>query len=260
MSDTFLGTAAPLTETGFNQVVEQLGVDAPSLWALVSVETRGFGFLADRRPKILFERHVFHKRTGGRFSASNPDISSSEPGGYSGGAGEYDRLARAMRLDRQAALESASWGLPQIMGFNAPKLHYSGAEEMIRAFVVDEDTQLDGARRFIASNENLASAFRQRAWARVAFFYNGASYKKNGYDDKLLHFHDLFAIKGTPSLEVRAAQARLTYLGFDTRGIDGEVGNGTRTAIIAFQRAKQMQVTAELDDATLERLKAAAGV
>jgi hypothetical protein len=257
MNSAFVGKALPMTQNGFDNVLGQLGVDAASLWALVTVETKGFGFLADRRPKILFERHVFHNRTGGRFSASNPDISSSTPGGYSGGAAEYDRLARAMQLDRRAALESASWGLPQIMGFNASKLSYANAEAMVQAFIVDEDAQLDGARRFIMSNESLALALRQKQWARVAFFYNGKDYKKNAYDDKLLHYQQLYSIKGTPSIEIRTAQASLTYLGFDTRGVDGVVGDGTRTAAIAFQRAKGLHVSAELDEPTLTALKAA---
>lgn len=78
-----------------------------------------------------------------------------------------------MQLDRQAALESASWGLPQLMGFNASKLGYTNVDGMVQAFIVDEDAQLDGARRFIASNAPLALAFRQKVWPRVAFFSLG---------------------------------------------------------------------------------------
>ncbi|WP_168787969.1 N-acetylmuramidase domain-containing protein [Paraburkholderia aromaticivorans] len=260
MSDTFLGTAVPLTQAGFDNVTQQLGADAQSLWALLTVETQGFGFLPDRRPKILYERHIFSKRTGGRYNVTNPDVSSSEPGGYLKGAAEYERLMRAIRLDRQAALESTSWGLPQIMGFNAKTLRYLDAEEMIQSFINDEDTQLQGANRFISNNAALSDALRQKEWARVAFFYNGKDYQKNQYDRKLQHYYELFSIKGTPSIEVRAAQARLTYLGFDPGGIDGVIGNGTRTATIAFQRANQLSVTADLDDPTLDALKMAAGV
>jgi hypothetical protein len=57
-------------------VLDRLGVDQATLWSLLTVETRGFGFLPDQRPEILFERHIFHKHTGGRFSAGHPNISS----------------------------------------------------------------------------------------------------------------------------------------------------------------------------------------
>ncbi|NJM92326.1 MAG: N-acetylmuramidase family protein [Rhodospirillaceae bacterium] len=75
--------------------------------------------MPNRRPKILFERHIFHQRTNGKFDATHPDISHPKWGEYGKASAQYDRLGRAMALDRQAALESASWGLPQVMGFNA---------------------------------------------------------------------------------------------------------------------------------------------
>lgn len=260
-ADTFLGTATPLTSRAFDDVIRQLGVDPPSLWSLLTVETRGFGFLPDRRPKILFERHVFHRRTGGRHSATNPQISSPTSGGYSSeGSGEYARLGRAIGLDRRAAMESASWGLGQIMGFNATKLRYFNVEEMVTAFQQGEDAQLDGSLRFISDNPALAAAFRAKKWAKVAFFYNGEGFAKNQYDVKLERYHDLYTINGTPSLDVRAAQARLTFLGFDPRGVDGLLGQGTRMALLAFQKASGLPVTSELDDRTSEQLKVAAGV
>ena len=260
MPNSFLGKAVPLSQQGFDSVLQQLGVDAPSLWALVTVETRGFGFLPDRRPKILFERHIFHKRTGGRFSAANPDISSAVSGGYEGGAAEYARLERAIELDRRAALESTSWGLPQIMGFNAVKLRYIGADEMATQFLDGEDVQLDGALRFIRANPALEAAFRDKVWKKVAFFYNGAAYAKNAYDAKLEHYCELYRLQGTPNIDVRAAQVRLTYLGFNPRGVDGLLGDGTRTAIIAFQKARSINVTADLDARTMDELKISANV
>ena len=197
MTDSFLGSAVPLTQPGFNEALAQLSGDAPSLWALLTVETRGFGFLPDRRPKILFERHIFHKRTKGRYSAAHPDISSSASGGYQGDAAEYERLERAIKLDRKAALESVSWGLGQIMGFNAVKLGYLDAEDMVKKFIEGEDQQLDGSRRFIMNNAALESAFQNKNWTKVAFFYNGAAYAKNAYHTKLEHYCELYTIKGT---------------------------------------------------------------
>ncbi len=260
MTDTFIGKAVPLSQQGFDEVVNRLGCDNATLWALLTVETRGFGFLPDRRPKILYERHIFQNQTDGLYSKANADISSSSAGGYQGGVAEYGRLGRAMKLDRQAALKSVSWGLGQIMGFNAVKLKYLGVEEMITSFSDGEDQQLDGVLRFIINNSALESAFRNKKWTKVAFFYNGKDYAKNNYHTNLEHYSDLYTIKGTPSIEIRSAQARLTYLGFDPRGVDGLLGSGTRTAVIAFQKARGIPLTAELDDKTMDELKLAAGV
>jgi len=256
--DNFHGSAAPLSQNGFAKTMDALRVDAPTLWALITVETSGFGFLPDRRPKVLFERHVFHRRTGGRFSVLHPDISAPAAGGYLGGAAEYLRLERAMRLDRQAALDSASWGLGQIMGYHALRLGYPSTQAMVDSFEAGEDEQLAGVQRFISANPPLEKAFKYKQWSRVAFFYNGAGYTRNGYDRNLEHYHDSYTLAGTPDIRLRQAQAWLTYLGYKPRGIDGIIGPGTRAALLAFQKAKGLPSKPELDDDTFAQLAAAA--
>jgi N-acetylmuramidase-like protein/putative peptidoglycan binding protein len=260
MPDPFVGAASPLSQAAFDNAAGRLGGDPASLWSLLTVETRGFGFLPDRRPKILFERHIFHRRTNGRFSAAHPDISSPQSGGYLGNAAEYGRLTRAIELDRRAALESASWGLGQIMGFNAQQLGYADVDEMVGQFTVGEDQQLDGVVRFVASNKPLLDAFAARTWATVAFYYNGAAYAENRYDVKLAQYYEAYAAGHIPSLRVRAAQARLSYLGYEPHGVDGIMGPGTHAALLAFQKASQLPANAELDDATDQQLRTAAGV
>ncbi|UFS68449.1 peptidoglycan-binding protein (plasmid) [Paracoccus denitrificans] len=51
-----------------------------------------------------------------------------------------------------------------------------------------------------------------------------------------------------------AVQAGLTRRGFDTRGVDGVFGQGTRNAIAAWQRANDESVTGYLTGAQAERL------
>lgn len=243
MTNRFAGAGAPISSEGFAAASTKLGGDRAALWALLAVETKGFGFLPDRRPKILFERHIFHRRTGGRFSQAQPDISSSRSGGYSGGysggGAEYCRLERAMVLDATAALESASWGLGQIMGFNALPLGYSSAAAMVDAFRHSEDAQLDACVRFIRANPDLTIAFRQRDWARVAFFYNGLAYAANRYDAKLAAAYAAFKIKA-PDIATRTAQALLIYLGYNPNGVDGFFGEATRAAARAFLRDRKL--------------------
>ena len=52
----FVGPVTPLSQAGVDATVAAMGTDPASLWAVVSVETPGCGFLVDRRPKIRFER------------------------------------------------------------------------------------------------------------------------------------------------------------------------------------------------------------
>src|ERR1700683_996721 len=78
----FQGAGEPASGNGIAGVLDSLGLKIPELLAVITVETSGCGYLADRRPAILFERHIFSKQTGGRFDAQHPDISNPTPGGY----------------------------------------------------------------------------------------------------------------------------------------------------------------------------------
>src|SRR5688572_27174943 len=93
----FVGRSLPLSESGLQAAMDVLGVGQAEIWTVLSVETHGCGFMADRRPVMLFERHVFHRRTAGAFDGAYPSISSPKAGGYLGGAKEYERLGEAMR-------------------------------------------------------------------------------------------------------------------------------------------------------------------
>ena len=140
----FIGKSNPLTQDGFDTTTQLLGVEAAELWALLSVETQGCGYLPDRRPIILFERHIFHHQTGGAFDKSNPSVSDPVQGGYQGGAAEYGRLQQAMTLNERAALNSASWGIGQIMGMNSTIAGFPSVESMVAAMIDDEDHRIVG--------------------------------------------------------------------------------------------------------------------
>lgn len=57
-----------------------------------------------------------------------------------------------------------------------------------------------------------------------------------------------------PIEEISGVQHRLGNLGYDCGGEIGEVGEGTRKALLAFQRAEQIAETGEIDDATRAKL------
>src|SRR2546430_1665625 len=127
----FAGPGKPLTEKALNDTVRTFGIPSAAMWAVIHVESAGAGYLGDRRPKILFERHLFHRATGGRFDTSHPDISNPRSGGFGlGGAHQYSRLTEALTLDRKAALSSASWGLGQVLGSNFKIAGFDNIEDM----------------------------------------------------------------------------------------------------------------------------------
>jgi hypothetical protein len=254
MPERFAGNADPLDAVGFDRAIGVLAADAADLWAVIDVETSGCGFLPDGRVKILFERHIFSRETGRRFDADHPAISNPRAGGYGeAGAGQYDRLEKAIDLDPHAALLATSWGLGQVMGFNAEVVGYAGVEDMVSSMADSESAQVEAMARFIVAN-HLDSTLRSHNWAQFARGYNGPNYRINNYDTRLAAEHDKVRRGAMPDLAVRAAQIYLTFLRYDPFGIDGIMGRLTRSALNQYQANKGFEMTDGVDEQTLERL------
>ena len=248
----FTSKGSPLSDQGMNSVCTTLGIAQAEVWSVLTVETQGFGFLKDRRPRILFERHKFHGFTNGRHDADNADISNVKPGGYVGDEGEYPRLQKAMALDQDAALQSASWGIGQVMGFNFKDVGYSDINSMVTDMVKGENEQLLAMANFIKAN-SLDGALRSQSWETFARGYNGSDFKKNNYDERLAAAHAKYKVM-LPDLTLRTAQAALLYLGFNPGTVDGVIGKRTRSALTDFQGKFGLPETGELDPATEKKL------
>jgi hypothetical protein len=244
-----------MTGKGMSAVCETLGVGEAEIWAVLTVETRGFGFLPDRRPQILFERHVFSQRTNGKHDAKHPDLSRRQPGGYAGGAAEYERLEKAMTLDEEEALKSTSWGLPQVMGFNHRVVGFDSVTAMVEAMVESEDRQLEALGAFIMANPKCRIGIQRRDWGTFAACYNGPNFRLNDYDNRLAAAYEK-ASRMIPDLGLRRAQVALTYLGYNVGSIDGLRGRLTRGALVDYQAKHRLPPTGELDEDTEAKLLA----
>ncbi len=252
----FTGKAAPMTAEGTARFAALTHSDPASMWAVLSAETSGCGFLPDRRPKILFERHIFHALTGGAFDRSHPGISQPTAGGYGmGGANQYTRLATALTLNAPAALKSASWGIGQVMGENFVQAGFPTVDAMVAAMVESEDNQLAAMAGFIAAS-GLGTALSQHNWTGFARGYNGPDYAKNNYDGVLRQFYQHFARGALPDLTVRAVQVWLTYNQQDPDIIDGVLGPETHAAISDFQSKHGLAPTGLIDGALVAALSA----
>jgi hypothetical protein len=258
MADQFVGRTLALSNGGLSAAATQIGVALPEVWAVISVETSGCGFLPDRRPQILYERHLFHALTHGHFD--DGDISDPEPGGYgAGGAHQYDRLARAMQLDRTAALKSTSWGLGQILGKNSMMVGFADVEAFVQAMSDSEDAHITALAAFVRA-AGASGALRTHDWTSFARTYNGPAFAKNQYDVRLRGEFEKFSAGVLPDLDVRAAQLYLTLLGFHPGKVDGVLGRLTRSAIVEFQNSRGLPATGDVDDALLALIAPAAAV
>lgn len=250
MTPEFTGKATAITPTGFATVANDLGVKAPELWTVFAVETSGCGFLPDRRPPILYERHIFSRLSGGQFD--NGDISSPTPRRLrSSGCRQYDRLARAIALDRSAALQSPSRGLAKIMGMNFALAGF-GVEDMVSAMCDSEDSQMLAFAAFLRSSKLDAPSGPRLDYVSLRVQRSQLRPESLRYKParRIPEIFDWYAT----DITTRAAQLYLTLRGFHPGPVDGVVGPITRDALQQFQQANGLPVTGRADDGTLDAL------
>ena len=195
-------TSRYLKRQDLQQAADRLGVPLASVMAINQVESRGEGFASNGRPVILFERHVMHARLQANglseseadsLAVAFPSVVNRTPGGYLGGTAEHQRLAAARMVHEDSALESASWGLFQIMGYHWQRLGYHDAQHFADTMALSEAAQLDAFVTFIETEPALHKALKARKWAEFARRYNGPAYAKNLYDVKLARAYAGFA-------------------------------------------------------------------
>lgn len=254
----FIGQTLALSSDAVNAAAAALKVPLAGIWTVLHVETTGCGFLPDRRPVIRFERSRFHQHTAGIYDAAHPDISSALPGNAApDGPPQYDLLNKAIALNPQAALQSTSWGLAQILGENYALAGFPDVASMVGAMANSENSQMDAFRSFIQS-AHLAGHLQAQNWAAFALGYNGADYQRLHYDTRLAAAFRMLNQSPMPNLDIRAAQLYLTLRGFSPGGIDGKLGSRTVDALRAFQAGAGLPQTGQLDSQTMAVLTPAA--
>jgi hypothetical protein len=245
--------AEPISAAAIANAAADLGCDVAAVQAVAHVESRRAPFQSDGRPTILYERHIFRRRTGRRFDADHPRLSGPR-GNYGKYAEQYDKLTAAMALDADAALEATSWGAFQIMGFNHEACGFATVEDFVAAMVESADRHLEAFTGFLLRN-GLDAALRGHDWARFARGYNGPAFRDNAYDQKLAaawaRFAEAPAAAPTPTTPTTTArddgpparvrsvadlQRALVFLALDPGPVDNRMGPRTRAAIRAFQR------------------------
>jgi len=195
----FSSNSKLLSEQNLIDFANEHNLELAVVKAVNEVESGGKGFLVDGRPKILFEGHVFWRQLVARninpvtyANANTKDILFKDytKKYYLGGTAEYTRLEKATKLNpdkkfSDAAKCSASWGLYQIMGFNALSIGYNTIDEFVEKMYLNEGEHLKAFGLFLKAN-NLIKLLRDKKWADFALKYNGEAYKTNKYDEKLM--------------------------------------------------------------------------
>lgn len=181
-----------LTEQQIKDAAKKASIEYAALKAVIEVEARSSGFFSTGEPAILFERHVFWRQLGAirwftmrlKIMAAHPRVCNPRAGGYGRYSEQHDKLRIAASYNREVALESASYGIGQVMGYHWENLGYPSLQSFINDMYHSEAKQLEAMIRYIKVN-NLVDELQRHDWAGFALGYNGAGYKRNNYDEKL---------------------------------------------------------------------------
>lgn len=259
------------TRTELARIAEAAGYDPAALMAVVEVESGGRIFAdidGKAEPLIRFEGHYFYRLLGRqkRNRAVTAGLAHHRAGKvrnpYSQGA-RWKLLKRACGIDRDAALQSTSWGVGQVMGAHWRWLGHASVDAFVCEVRRGLEGQVELMLRFI-EKAGLADELRQRNWRGFARGYNGPAYGRYGYDRKLQRAFDQY--HAVPGNEDRSGEAdrvkrhKVLLLRFGDRGelvkalqrqlnrhgfalaADGDFGPLTRAALETFQMRNDLVV------------------
>ena len=234
------------TLNAISSVAAREGFDPAELEAVCDVESAGVAFWTvngKNLPPIRFEGHYFYARLNAqdRATAVAQGLASPTPGAVRNPpsyAGIYDLLSRASVINKDAALESISMGLGQVMGANWRSLGYSSVDDMWSSMGT-VDGQVEAMVKFIKFN-NLKTFIDNEQWAKFAAAYNGPGYRQNNYDNKLSAAFTRYSnnppVANTiPVDDVTQMQNMLNTVGGYNLKADGNLGVETKTALRDFQ-------------------------
>ena len=146
-------------------------LDPALLEAFIAVESGGKGF-DDKTGKILiqFEPKPFFNRTQ-QLIENKVDVQSKE----------WEAFNKAFKINPDAAMESTSIVLPQIMGFHWKRLGFESVGKFWDYMKGGLVNQICALIKFIEADPKLLKAFNEKDWHKMAMFYNGSGYAEQAH-------------------------------------------------------------------------------
>lgn len=253
-----------MTDPDFASAAARLDCDEAAIRAVFDVESSG-AFLIGGLPPRRFEPHHFpaeHWSALGFAPGSTPPWRAAKALSR---AARADMFVAAVAIDEEAASAAASWGAPQIMGFNAGLCGYGAAVEMREAFR-DPQAQVDAFCAYVIAR-GLDGAIRAHDWRTFAAAYNGSgqvgvyaarietAYRRHSGGRATAEV----LREGARGDAVAALQTALSLAGqLPPQEIDGDFGPRTRAAVQAFQAESNLAVDGVVGAKTWAALREAA--
>ncbi|AZA49744.1 DUF3380 domain-containing protein [Chryseobacterium carnipullorum] len=153
------------------KVSSEFGFDPAVMLAFIEVETGGRGFDSSTgKIMIQFEPAWFKKKAAyapsGLWNLNKVDVQSKE----------WPAFNDAFKKNENAAMESTSIGLGQIMGFHFKRLGFATVGEMWDHAKESLQNQIWQIAKFIDTDKNLKQAIKNKDWFTIAKIYNGSGF------------------------------------------------------------------------------------
>jgi hypothetical protein len=107
------------------------------------------------------------------------------PGGYKGGIHEYERLIKAAKWDKEAAIKSCSWGAFQVLAEYHKEMGYLTASIFANECMVSIDAQIKLFIDFLTKlpeKKPAIKALKEKDWETFTSNYNGRAWRKTNAD------------------------------------------------------------------------------
>lgn len=160
-----------VTKQELSSIAASIGIEYAALMAFIAVESGGTGFI-NGKLVIQFEPSWFRKKAAfapsGLWSINKVDVQSKE----------WEAFNDAFKINANAAMESTSIGVGQVMGFHFKRLGFKTVGEMWDFAKVSEYNQVVLMARFISTSPELLKALKTKNWHLVAVYYNGGGYQE----------------------------------------------------------------------------------
>jgi len=186
-----------LSDNDLLQLANEFDIDLKILKAIIKVESWGFGFAEDGKSIIQFEYSWFKRKAAKEYAdyLKLKTFKSKVPimnywdtvlnNQVSNQRNEWFAFNAAFKINADAAMQSTSIGMMQIMGFHYSELGFKTVGEMWDYAKISEKNQIELALRFIKMNPSLYQAVKEHDFKQIAFSYNGKNYPKFNYDRRL---------------------------------------------------------------------------
>lgn len=182
---------ARITPAEITALATANGYKPAALRTIIKVETPGYGFSqVTGRPLIQFEPAWFKRK----YEEWQTHKGVWTFNGIGDQTEEWKAFNDAFRIEKEAAMQSTSIGMMQVMGFHYRTLGFKTVDAMWDFAKVSEYNQILLGIKFIQSIPALDKALKTLDWYHVAYYYNGGGFKELAerehslpYDQRLLN-------------------------------------------------------------------------